>query len=450
MLGGVVADQRRHEARAVAVAEVDGRVDVGGHDERRPPATAPTPTRGRARRRRSPWRTARRARRRPARRRTIVVNRVGGHGVARRRRRRAARRRRPAPAAAASTASRNTATRSRRPAGMQHTLSVLQTLRSSEWQHRGGEPAGVGRLAGDEPGATRAVQADRRAGLAGDRAELGDGGAGAAGDGEREAAVVEQRPSGGPRRRAHERHRHRPGSPAAASAGASAAATIASAVPSASEPMRITTVLPVRSTPVASAKTLGRPSNTNPTTPSGARRAATDQPAWSMRASSVSRRTPARRATTRSPATMSSRIRSDSTSRVVERPAAAAAATSASLAARIGASTSSSARRAGEAVEERRDLVVAARRQRGEGRHRARRRPAVAAACSAAGTCSRSPVSWTTSSRSPAGTRPPARPDTVVTRLPPNTIGWPACSATSSVTTCRRTPRSPDSSRAAA
>ena len=54
---------------------------------------------------------------------------------------------------------------------------------------------------------------------------------------------------------------------------------IASAVPRASDPMRMTTVLPVRSTPVASAKTLGRPSKTKPTTPSGARHASTDH--WS-------------------------------------------------------------------------------------------------------------------------------------------------------------------------
>ena len=60
------------------------------------------------------------------------------------------------------------------------------------------------------------------------------------------------------------------GSPAWASAGSSAWATIARAVPSASEPMRKTTVLPARITPVASAKTLGRPSKTKPTGPSGA------------------------------------------------------------------------------------------------------------------------------------------------------------------------------------
>ena len=60
------------------------------------------------------------------------------------------------------------------------------------------------------------------------------------------------------------------------SAGVSAWATMARAVPSASLPIRNTTVLPVRNTPVASANTFGRPSKTNPTTPSGARRDETD------------------------------------------------------------------------------------------------------------------------------------------------------------------------------
>ena len=53
---------------------------------------------------------------------------------------------------------------------------------------------------------------------------------------------------------------------------------IACAVPSASLPIRNTAVLPVRSTPVASANTFGRPSNTNPTTPSGARHDDADHP----------------------------------------------------------------------------------------------------------------------------------------------------------------------------
>ncbi len=62
---------------------------------------------------------------------------------------------------------------------------------------------------------------------------------------------------------------------------------IAWAVPRASAPMRNTTVLPVRSTPVASANTFGRPSNTKPTTPRGAASWSTVQPACSVR--SISR-----------------------------------------------------------------------------------------------------------------------------------------------------------------
>src|SRR5690554_2418566 len=52
--------------------------------------------------------------------------------------------------------------------------------------------------------------------------------------------------------------------PAAAIAGSRACSAIARAVPRASEPIRNTTVFLERSTPVASANTLGRPSNTNP------------------------------------------------------------------------------------------------------------------------------------------------------------------------------------------
>ena len=54
---------------------------------------------------------------------------------------------------------------------------------------------------------------------------------------------------------------------ASANAGCTACSMIARAVPSASEPIRNTTALPVRSTPQASANTLGLPSNTNPMTP---------------------------------------------------------------------------------------------------------------------------------------------------------------------------------------
>ena len=114
------------------------------------------------------------------------------------------------------------------------------------------------------------------------------------------------------------------GSPAARSAGRNACSTIACAVPNASEPIRNTTVLPLRSTPHASANTFGRPSNTKPTTPSGARRSSTDQPSCDTR-SMVRPRSGISSRHVRRPATMSRRIVSDSTSRVVERPAALAA-----------------------------------------------------------------------------------------------------------------------------
>ena len=233
---------------------------------------------------------------------------------------------------------------------MQHTLSVLQTLRSSEWR-----TAAANRSASAaSPATSQAPPVPCR--LTGVPAWRATAPSWATAAPEPRATASARRRSSNrahPAARAGERTSDTapPGSPAAASAGASASATIASAVRSASEPMRMTTVLPVRSTPLASAKTLGRPSNTNPTTPSGARRAATDQPAWSMRASTVSRAAGASRHH-RSPATMSSRIRSDSTSRVVERPAAAAAATSASFAARIGRQHAVVGEAGREAVEE--------------------------------------------------------------------------------------------------
>src|SRR3954447_9826668 len=61
------------------------------------------------------------------------------------------------------------------------------------------------------------------------------------------------------------------GKPAWRSAGSTHERMIWRAVPRASLPILNTAVLPVRSTPVASANTLGRPSNTNPTTPRGPR-----------------------------------------------------------------------------------------------------------------------------------------------------------------------------------
>ena len=134
------------------------------------------------------------------------------------------------------------------------------------------------------------------------------------------------------------------GRPLAASAGATACSTIARAVPSASEPMRITTLLPLRTTPAASAKTLGRPSNTKATTPTGARRASTLHPSWAILSTVVSRRT-GDRSQPRRPAIMSSSIPGDNVRRVVERPASVAAATSRSFAMRIGPTDRSSLNR---------------------------------------------------------------------------------------------------------
>ena len=301
---------------------------------------------------------------------------------------------------AARRARRGRRPRGRRAAGMQHTLSVLHTLRSSECTTAAAKAVGVGVSAGDEPRSAGAVQADRHAGLAGDGAELGDGGARAAGDGQRQAAVGEQRPAGGVRRRVDERHRagRQPGrGERRREGGVDDRLRRAQRV----APMRNTTVLPVRSTPVASANTLGRPSNTKPTTPSGrtprrhrpavvldrGRRGVAPQVGVAPAAQAgdhvgahpvgqhqAGRRAPGRRRPVRRRRRWPRRI--GATRRVVgEAPR--------------------------RSVEERRDLVVGARRERGERRRRAASTARVATACSACGTCSRSPVSCTTTSRSP-------------------------------------------------
>ena len=135
------------------------------------------------------------------------------------------------------------------------------------------------------------------------------------------------------------------GRPAAASAGSSACSTIARAVPSASDPIRNTAVLPVRTTPAASANTFGRPSNTNPTTPSGARLTSTSHPTCARVSITRSRAAGASRHV-RNPAIMSARIVGDSSRRVVDRPPAAARSTSRRFAAAIGWNVSSSAMRA--------------------------------------------------------------------------------------------------------
>ena len=115
---------------------------------------------------------------------------------------------------------------------------------------------------------------------------------------------------------------------------------IACAVSKASLPILKTQTFRLRSTPVASAKTFGRPSNTNPTTPSGALWDSIDQPSCTT----VSRATldDATVSQIRSASIMSCRIESLSTKRVIDLPVALAVATSTSLAARIALNTSSS------------------------------------------------------------------------------------------------------------
>ena len=102
----------------------------------------------------------------------------------------------------------------------------------------------------------------------------------------------------------------------------------------------------------------------------------------------------------RSPATMSARILSVRTRRVVERPAAFADATSRSLASRIGTAVVSSARRSAKRSK---SSVICSSVQPLSAPNAAAAAvtASAAAACADAGMCRRSPVSWTTSSRSP-------------------------------------------------
>ena len=113
------------------------------------------------------------------------------------------------------------------------------------------------------------------------------------------------------------------GSPASMREGRIMTSIIAFAVPRASLPMRNTTAFPPFNTPVASANTFGRPSNTKPNTPSGATRCSTDQPTCSVRDATESRDIGASRHINKA-AIMSRLIFSESTSRVTERPLARA------------------------------------------------------------------------------------------------------------------------------
>ena len=133
---------------------------------------------------------------------------------------------------------------------------------------------------------------------------------------------------------------------------------IARAVPSASLPMRNTTLLPPRSTPVASASTFGRPSNTNATTPSAAPTSSALQPSCSTRSSTWPRRLGAA-IQPRRPSIIARRMSSLATRRVVERPRRCAAATSSALAAAIALQIASRFEVLRELLEEARDRVVA-------------------------------------------------------------------------------------------
>jgi hypothetical protein len=200
---------------------------------------------------------------------------------------------------------------------------------------------------------------------------------------------------------------------------------MARAVPSASEPIRNTTALPVRSTPHASANTFGRPSNTKPTTPSGALRTSTDHPSCSTRPTDASRRLGESRQP-RSPSIMPARMAVSSTSRVVDRPSLGRL----HHVRCVGCGNRREHRVVGhrlrEAIEEVRDLVVAACSESAEKPAAASPTATWTSSWTSAGTCRRTPVDCTTRSRSPARNRCASSASTYVTRLPPNGTGCPA------------------------
>ena len=213
------------------------------------------------------------------------------------------------------------------------------------------------------------------------------------------------------------------GRPEAASAGSRACSTIACAVPSASEPIRNTTVLPgADDTCRVGEHVRVGPSNTNPTTPSGARRASSVQPSCSI---TRARRRHARRG--RRPAAKSvdhvgaHRV-ADSTRRVVDRPRPAARADVGLVGRSRSARTCVVGQPVGERVEERGDLLVGTAGEPANA-SRARSTAATARSYSADGTCSRSPLSGSTTAGRRQRRPLPDSVDTCVTRLPPNTIG---------------------------
>ena len=306
---------------------------------------------------------------------------------------------------------------------MQHTLSVLHTLRSSECSTASRKRSEVGVPAGDEPGAARAVQADGRAGLAGDGAELGDRGARTRGrrrapaarssnsaqpaaragdrtrrDGTgRQAGCVERRVEGVGDDRLGRAERVGPDAHHDGVAGAQHAGGVGEHVgPALEHEADHAERRPAR---------LDRP----PVVVDAVDRLVAPQVGVAPTAQAAR---PCRRASSASARAGWSSARQPRPWRRRRRWPRGS-----------GPATSSSARRPANCSKK--SLIcsssssVPARRRR-----RRRRRPRVrAAAWSAAGTCSRSPVSCTTTRRSPARNAAASSAGTVVTRSPPNTIG---------------------------
>ena len=308
-----------------------------------------------------------------------------------------------APCGGGLAASTNAA-RARPPASatMQHTLSVLHTLRSSECVTLAMKRSASASSAATIHAPPVPCRLTGDAGLPRHGAELRDGRSRSAGDCERQAPIGEQRPSGGVRGRLDEADARLTGSPAVGSAGSSACATIARAVPSASEPIRNTTVLPVRSTPTASANTFGRPSNTNPTTPSGARLSLDAPPAVIDGRRRVDR---GRQARSRPAAQSVDHARPTSSgvssSRVVERPSAGGRARRRALAAVIAIRPTSASSSRSANSSKNREICASVHAASAANAATAASTAADATACSAAGTCSSAPVDGSTSSRSP-------------------------------------------------
>mmetsp|Transcript_46246 Transcript_46246/g.124212 ORF Transcript_46246/g.124212 Transcript_46246/m.124212 type:complete len:210 (-) Transcript_46246:97-726(-) len=193
------------------------------------------------------------------------------------------------------------------------------------------------------------------------------------------------------------------GKPAPASATSSACSMIARAVPSASLPIRKTTVFPPRNTPVASANTFGRPSKTKPTTPKAAPTRSTDQPVCCT-VSSTAPRLLVALIQPRSPSIMPRRSLSVATNRVVDLPFALAASTSFTFASKIFDQADSSSR--SEAKRSKKaEIWVSVTLPIFEKASCARATASPVALLSAAGKCKSSPVPSTTRTASPAWNR---------------------------------------------